>query len=72
MMDWNRNPGPIRPVWRARGRTHDWVIVEAGGGTPNLLYSSPRRGSLNRETESGEFGTLEEAKAAAERLEERT
>ena len=47
MMDWNRNPGPIRPVWRARGRTHDWVIVEAGGGTPNLLYSSPRRGSLN-------------------------
>jgi len=72
MMDWHRRTGPVRPLWRARGRTHHWVIVEAGGGVPFLLYSYPGKGSLKRERERGEYGTLESAKEAAERMEEGT
>jgi len=68
-MDWHRRTGPVRPLWRARGRTHNWVIVEASEETPFLLYSYPRRESLKRERERGEYETLEAAKEAAERME---
>jgi len=69
MMDWHRRTEPVRPLWRARGRTHHWVIVEAGSGVPFLLYSYPRKESLKRDRERGEYPTLDEAKAAAESME---
>ena len=69
MMDWQPITGPIRPLWRARGRTHHWVIVEASEGVPFLLYSYPGRESLRRERERGEYPTLDEAKSAAEGME---
>jgi len=68
-MDWQRNAGPIRPLWRARGRAHHWVIVEASDDTPFVLYSYPSAESFKREREIGEYGTLEDAKAAAEKME---
>jgi len=69
-MDWQRNAGPVRPIWRARGRSHCWVIVEASDETPFALYSYPRSESLKREREVGEYETLEAAKEAAERMED--
>jgi len=68
-MDWERKTGPIRPLWTAMGRTHYWVITDACHEVPFLLHSYPRRESLNRNRACGEYGTLEEAKAAAELME---
>jgi len=69
-MDWKHQKGHLCPLWAAKAPVGYWIIGSTERGeTPFLLFRFDREDKPWEQKDMGEYRTLDEAKAAAGRME---